>query len=347
MMMGRFLQKAWNWKAEGMPDVDIRYKLLEKFNFKITKQNLSNMWRKPFYVGVSTHSMLDKPIKGRWPALVTETTWDKVQEILDSAKRKSGYEIMPVNPSRPLTGFLYCFQCGSKITSYVAKAKQVHYYKCQHGKGGNMNAVTTPRSLKPGVNDSFAHFLTQFEVNGCNRELVKAQITRLTQDHLHEKETSSKALKKEREKLQGNLERLNEKFLMSDHADENTYQKLKTKMEGEIEEIERKLADTPKNLSNHEKILDQALDFCENISKYWSSGDIHKKIAIQKSLFHDGLVINTETRDYRTKEVNRFISAIADIERDKKESKNKKATQKGGLSSSVAGTGLEPVTFGL
>ena len=310
---GRILRKAWQWKAEGMPDVDIRHKLLEKFNFKITKQNLSNMWRKPFYAGVSSHSMLEKSIKGRWPALITETTWDKVQEHLDSAKRKSGYEIMPVNPHRPLTGFLYCSQCGSKITSYIAKTKQVHYYKCQHGKGGNMNAFTTPRSLKPGVNDSFIQFLTQFEVNACNRELVKAQITRLTQEHIHEWETSSKALKSVHAKLLGDLERLNEKFLMSDHADEKTYQKLKTKMEGEIVKVERKLVAAPENLSNQDKLLDRALDFCENISKYWSSADIHKKIAIQKSLFHDGVIINPETRDYRTKEVNRFIGSFSKV----------------------------------
>ncbi len=344
---GKILQQAWKWKADGMPDVDIRFELSEKFHFKITKQNLSAMWRKTFYAGISVHAMLDAPVKGRWPPLVTEKIWNQVQQRLENAKRKSGYEIAPVSEHRPLTGFIYCSQCGSAITSYIAKKKQVHYYKCQHGKGGNMNALTTPRSIKPGVNDSFVQFLTQFEVNSYNRELVKAQIIRLTQDHLQEKDTSSIALKNELKKVQQKLDKVNEKFLLSDNADENTYQKLKVKMEGEIEVIQQKLAEVPGDLSNQENLLDRAFNFCQNISNYWASGDIHKKLKIQKTLFPEGLVINPENREYRTKKINTFIDAITVIASDSEDSENKKATHLSGLSSKVAGTGLEPVTFGL
>jgi len=114
---GEILKKAWQWKADGMADVDIRYKLLDTYQFKITKQNLSAIWRKPFYVGVNTNAMLDTSVKGKWPPLVTEKIWDQVQQRLDNAKRKSGYEIAPVNEHRPLTGFISCSQCGAKITS--------------------------------------------------------------------------------------------------------------------------------------------------------------------------------------------------------------------------------------
>ena len=344
---GRILKKAWKWKAEGMTDVIIRTQLLEKFHFKITKQNLSDMWRKPFYVGVNTNAMLDAPVRGNWPQLVSEKIWDQVQKRLEDNPRKSGYEKAPVSKYRPLTGFIYCSECGSAITSYIAKKKGVHYYKCQHGKGGNMNAYTTPRSRKPGVNDSFIEFLSRFELNDCNRTLLQAQIKKLTQHHYEERKSSVDTLKKKQRKVQRKLEKVNEKFLLSDSADESTYTKVKNKLEEEIRQIEDQLGSTSEKLSNQENLLESALAFCQNISNHWASGDIYQKLKIQKTLFPDGLVINPETREYRTKKMNSLISVIADIPEDEKGSKNKKATRKGGLSSIVAGTGLEPVTFGL
>ncbi|MDR5591893.1 recombinase family protein [Christiangramia sp. SM2212] len=345
--VGKILRKAWKWKAEGMTDADIRYKLLDKFHYKISKQNLSAMWRKPFYVGVNTNAMLDAPVKGNWPPLVTEKIWDQVQKRLDGGNRKSGYEKAPVSKHRPLTGFIYCSQCGAAITSYIAKKKQVHYYKCQHGKGGNMNAYTTPRSRKPGVNNSFIEFLSKFDLDNSKRRLLQAQIEKLIDEHTNEKKNSARVLKKELNTLELKLDKVNEKFLLSDSADESTYEKVKTQLENDIRRIKSQLEDNPEKLSNQVDLINSALDFCQNISAHWASGDIHQKLKIQKTLFPEGLVINPETRQYRTKKINGLLSAIGDIARDSESKDNKKSHRKGGLSYLVAGTGLEPVTFGL
>jgi site-specific DNA recombinase len=344
---GKILRKAWKWKAEGMVDADIRRKLLEKYHFKITKQNLSAMWRKPFYVGVSINKMLDEPIKGNWPALISLKIWDQVQKCLDNGKRQSGYEKAPVNKHRPLTNFIYCSDCGAAITSYIAKKKNVHYYKCQHGKGGNMNAYTTPRSRKPGVNDSFIDFLSRFELSDANKKVLKAQIIQLTREHNGDKKEQSSALNKELNKLKNKLERANEKFFLNENADEVTYVKIKNRLEVEIGEIEEKLDEAPIEISNQEKLIDKALNFCQNLSNNWALGDIHQKLKIQKTLFPEGLIINPENREYRTKKINQLIGAIQDIAKDSRDKDNKKSHPKGGLSCLVAGTGLEPVTFGL
>ena len=344
---GKILKKAWKWKANGMADVDIRYKLLDIHNYKITKQNLSAMWRKPFYVGVNNNAMLDKVVKGNWPALISMKIWDRVQNRLESATRKSGYEKSLVSEYRPLTNFIYCSKCGAAITSYIAKKKNIHYYKCQHGKGGNMNAFTTPRSSKPGVNDSFADFLKQFELSEANKELLKAQILQLTKEYHHDKKDQKISLNKELVKLQNKLDKVNEKFILSENADEGSYVKIKNKLHKEIREIEQKLRETPEKISNQENLIDKALSFCQNLRFNWTSGDIHQKLKIQKTLFPDGLIINLETRQYRTKKLNQLLSVIEDTAKDSEDLKIKKATRKGGLSSAVAGTGLEPVTFGL
>ncbi len=344
---GNIIKKAWKWKAEGMSDVNIRHKLLNIHQYKISKQSLSAMWRKPFYVGINTNAMLDEVIKGSWPALISMKIWDEVQRRLESGKRKSGYEKAKVNEHRPLTGFIHCADCGAPITSYIAKKKQVHYYKCQHGKGGNMNAYSTPRSKKIGVNDSFINYLTKFELDNQDNEILRSQILLLTGQHNSEKEVSSMNTKKALEKLQMKLEKVNERYLMDDNSDESAYLRIKVKLNGEIQLLQENLKDKPEKLSNQEIILDKALKFCQNISNHWALGDIHKKVKIQKTLFPEGLIINPKNREYRTNKMNSLISAIEVIARDSETSENKKATHLSGLSSLVAGTGLEPVTFGL
>ena len=67
---GNLLKKAWKWKLEGEFDYVIRQKL-KLLGLVVSKQWLSQMWRKPFYCGISTHKFLDgKPIKGNWPPIV-------------------------------------------------------------------------------------------------------------------------------------------------------------------------------------------------------------------------------------------------------------------------------------
>lgn len=338
---GKILRNAWKWKSEGMRDTDIRRKLCNKYNFKITKQNLSQMWRRPFYVGVNVNALSDVPVKGDWPPLIDMKIWEKVQRILDQSKRKSGYATSPINIHRPLTGFVRCGECGAKITSYIAKKKQVHYYKCQHGKGGNMNAYTTPRSKKIGVNDAFSEFLSTFKLDNVDRTLLEDQIKLLTNDYNLEQTQSKDALENALQKLESKLEKVDEKYLLTDTLTEAAYEKVKCKLESEIKEVKSKLSNSSVKLSNQENIINRALDFCQNMSNYWSSADINQKIAIQHTLFPEGVIINPETRQYRTKKMNRLLSAIEDIARDSENKSNKKSHRNGGLSFLVAGTGLE------
>ena len=64
---GKLLKKAWKWKLEGDFDCVI-IKKLKSLGLAVSKQWLSQMWKKPFYCGISTHKFLDgNPIKGNWP----------------------------------------------------------------------------------------------------------------------------------------------------------------------------------------------------------------------------------------------------------------------------------------
>ncbi len=76
-------------------------------------------------------------------------------------------------------------------------------------------------------------------------------------------------------------------------------------------------------------------------------GDVENKIRIKKLVFPEGLSIRSENREYLTNKVNGIFELIPLFTGGDENDKHKKTHQKVDGSFSVAGTGLEPVTFGL
>ena len=71
---------------DGERDVFIRVRLAE-LGMKISKSQLSDMWRKPFYCGVIVNSLLDEPVKGHWEPMVTEEDFLRLNDLFTSSQR--------------------------------------------------------------------------------------------------------------------------------------------------------------------------------------------------------------------------------------------------------------------
>jgi site-specific DNA recombinase len=74
---------------------------------------------------------------------------------------------------------------------------------------------------------------------------------------------------------------------------------------------------------------------------------VEDKIRIQNLVFPEGLSIRAENREYLTKKVNGIFELISVFIGVEGGIKNEKTHQNVDGFLSVAGTGLEPVTFGL
>ena len=85
----------------------------------------------------------------------------------------------------------------------------------------------------------------------------------------------------------------------------------------------------------------------QNINKKRQSEDIETKKRVQELVFPDSVSLDMSGRQYLTSNINVIFEMNRAIARVSEGSKNKKPTKKIGRSSLVAGTGLEPVTFGL
>jgi site-specific DNA recombinase len=342
---GFLLKKAWQWKIQGERDYII-LKKLEDLGLKISKQTLSDIWRNPFYCGISTHKMLDGTVvKGQWEKMVSEIDFLLVQEILKG--NNFGYKQEKSNPNRPLNGFITCSCCGNKLTGYEVKKKGVHYYKCQGCKGGSINANTTKKSIGEGANDLFTEFLAQYALTEQTVKAFEVQL-KLTYGLLSAESKDDNILfQKELDKHEAKLKTLKQNRMMGLVDDEELYLEMKSELETKIFEIKKKMEGNPEELSNLDIYISESVTISQNINKYWANSGIEMKKRVQELVFPNGLVLDMKNRHYLTKDVNVVFEinrVVTGGKGDKKENGSEEISEP---SSVVAGTGLEPVTFGL
>lgn len=341
---GAVLKQAWQWKLAGERD-SVIIKKMERLGVKVTKQRLSDVWRNPFYSGVSINNLLDKPVMGRWEPMVSTSEFFRVHQLLNPDKGAK-YKVDNINDARPLSRFLICSECGYQLTGYVVKKKNVHYYKCNVCTGVNLNANTTKRSIYPGLNDTFLKLLQTLKLQSINIEPFKMQLKKLF-NHLHKETTEElKAQKKLKVRLEEMMDKLQHKYIYDD-LDPDIYENEKLKLNNDKLKNEQNITELESKLSNHEIFIEDAVQVVQNISKYWNSGDLDTKHRIQKTVFPNGLVLNPLERKYLTKNINRVFLVKPSKSNKNKGMETKKVGENTDLSCKVAGAGLEPTTFGL
>ena len=312
----------------------------------ISKQRMSEMWRNPFYCGISTHRMLDgKVVKGKWEKLISEKDFLKVQEILEG--NNFGYKQDKSNSNRPLSGFIFCSQCGKKMTGYEVKSKHVHYYKCQFCKGISINANKTVKSINEGANDLFFDFLSGFSLNSSLKGNFKEILSETFKNMQQELFSDVPFYKKELQKCEDELKLIIKNKILGLVDDEEIYNDLKSDLETKIYEIKDNLAKSKNKISNLDVFINKSFEIAENLHKYWGKADVGLKKKIQELVFPEGVLIDTKKRQYLTKKVNSVFVVNSLLSSNCNHKKENDSSGKLESSYLVARTGLEPVTFGL
>ena len=343
---GKLLKKAWKWKFNGKPDYEIRKKLA-KYGINISKQFISAMWRNPFYCGIQTNSLLKGgAVKGNWKPLITLEVFRVINETLEG-NSNTGYTKSNFSIGRPLQSHLYCGNCDTKMTGYKAK-KKYDYYKCQNKLCicKDLNANSTPKSFKTGLNDLFNEYITQFTLDIKYIEIFREQIKLTINSKNKEAAILEKSFNKQIIELKTKIDDIERRYVVEGMAI-GLYMKYKAEFEDKIEVINREKSKLGLTISNLNKKIDRCVDVAKNVSNYWAFSPLEDKLRLQKLMFPSGIVIDPIKRQYRTTKVNSVFSIIASISSDR-ESKSKNApSDSDDASCLVAGTGLEPVTFGL
>jgi len=338
---GKILKKAWQWKLKGEPDYLIINKL-KKLGVHMSKQAVSEMWRRPFYCGISTHSFLEgSSTQGNWEPIVSVRDFITINERLKS-NTNNGYQQSKKHDGRPLQSILTCSLCGCKITGYKAK-KTYDYYKCQNKECNCKDMNANDSSKSKGLNTLFQEVLEGFSLNEEILPLVEEQLKLTVQRIDGDISSNRQRLLKLKNEVNDKLKKLERNSALGD-VPKDVYTELKDELLQELSTYDEQLEESILEISNLDRRIKDCVSLTQNISKIWTSSDYDNKVKLQKLIFPAGLSIESKNRQYRTKKINSIFSYILDSTVDSEGQKKDPLRKNLNGSLVVAGTGLEPMS---
>ena len=343
---GKFIKEAFKMKIyKSCTDVEIMQWLSSK-GVKISKQRISEIWRNQFYTGRISNSLLNgKLVKGTWEPMITAREFNQLQRILSRSNQLgiakiSGKETTPLAPK-----FLICSDCNDTMTSYLNKAKNIHYYKC-NCCNKTINASTSQKSLNTGIHDLFNEVLDGFSFSDDIKDLFSAQLKKIINDEMSNTSETKKNLSRELNELKTNYDNMEYRYAINEIS-KDIFDRQGQKIKETIDQKMKELENVPSKKSNHEKAINFFVKIAENPSKFYTSLDYSKKRRFQSLLFPKGFQYSIKNRKYRTSKTSALFELTNSISKHYNNEKEKTHPQKVDGSRLVAGTGLEPVTFGL
>lgn len=240
----------------------------------IQPQKISVIWRNPFYCGKLTNKLLDEPVKGNWPSIVSVEDFMKVQLLLEN--NHSGYQHKKEVDERPLTRLLKCDKCSGYMVGYKNNQKNLHYYRCLKCLGVSLNAKTTLKQRRKSAEQLFEELLEKYQIPHNISPLIELQLIKLF-NHFNADNTSCENdLQKQLAIIQNQLKHVKIRFGLN-QIDKETYEMTVEHLDKQMREINKELNSGNQTISNLEKLISESLKKLGNISKIWGSSDLESK----------------------------------------------------------------------
>ena len=218
--------------------------------------------------------------------IISQELWDRVQErqkhMAQGRKTRSGY-------IHPLSGFLVCADCGSKLkmSGHSNKAKTEYQYHFNCGL-----------HLRYGKTLCFSHYIPAKDIEAIVLNDIRTMAQRIVLDEKtiredfirHNADLADKAGKTAKKELQGKRKRTEELSRLMQVAYEDRlkskmpedicisfiqkYSEEQKRLETEIAELEGKLAET-------ENTMQSADEFIRNIKKYLDAPELTREMCYE------------------------------------------------------------------
>lgn len=217
--------------------------------------------------------------------IISQELWDRVQErkksVAQGRKTKVGY-------THPLSGFLFCADCGNKMklcTSVSRKGTRLYHFDCGY-------------HIRYGKAYCFSHYITASALEeivlGDIREMAQRIVLdekAIREDFIrHNAELADQAIKSTKKEMQAKRRRTEELSLLMQVAYEDRvrgkmpedicigfiqkYSEEQKILEAEIAELEKKLAET-------ENTMQSADEFMRNIKKYLEAPELTREMCYE------------------------------------------------------------------
>ena len=315
------VKRIFEMRASGLSPHKIADKLNEdkipnpsKYSFDkygiVGKRNHFNLWafcavnsilRNPTYLGhmaqqrwgsvsYKNHKRYKKDesewivVKNTHEPIITQELWDKVREVEKSVsqgrKTKRGY-------THPLSGFLFCADCGGKMKlNYINRDGKLYFnFNC-----GN--------HLRLGKSYCFSHFIQAKDIEAIVLDDIQTMAQRIVLDEKtiredfirHNAELADKAIKSAKKELQAKRKRAEELSRLMQLAYED---RLKGKMPEDIcigfmqkysdeqKRLEIEIAELEERLTETTNTIQSADEFIRNIKKYLGAPELTREMCYE------------------------------------------------------------------
>ncbi len=340
---GKIIVKAFQWKIDGMRNVEIVERLKALGLKNMHKMQVQRILSNPFYCGMIAHGMLNgKVIEGQHEKMISRSTFLKINSILENSTRLN-ISHNPDDIKLPLKVFVWCLECKQPLTGYKAKVKVregaepqfQYYYKCRT-KGCCFN-----KNVKD-IHNKFEELIASITIKPEFIEPLLFQLEKTFDDLTSENKSREKHWKEELKEIEKNLYTLKESFFIKKEMDKPTYENFLGIYTGEQSKILKQVESCSHSCSNPKNTLRKALEFASNLLTTWRKGNVAVKEKLQKLIFPKGLAYDKKIGVFRTDTMNSVIFEIARLSGDLLWVKTQKASLLGGQSRSAERAGFEP-----
>jgi DNA invertase Pin-like site-specific DNA recombinase len=327
----KLVKMAFKEFATGKYNVEeLRHKLQKK-GLRCNRNSFWKLLRNKAYIGkVLVPAFKNEPeewVNGTHPPLIDETTFYKVQEILEGRRKKIPSSFKTVRKEFPLRGILKCKKCGNSLTGSLSKGKmgvKYAYYHCTKGCNERQKAEV--------VNEEFEDLLSLLKPKINSIKLF----TNIVKNKIKNNQVSTKT---EVEKINREISKQNQRIsnarvlMLDGEIDAQEFKLMRIDIEEKITKLTLELSQAMSNIKNIGSKVDMAVELLLNFDKHYKQSETAIKRRIASSVFPSGLVFGNSK--VRTLELNKVIARIYSINGGYSGSKKRKHTNFGMLSHRV------------
>ena len=335
------LKWAFEEISKGIFNTEQILHMAKEKGLKAGKNHFWRAIRNPLYCGkIVIPKYKDEDLRyvtGQHEPLISQILFYKVQDILDGRSRTYLPKAVAAKPF-PLRGFFICPVCGKILTGSISKGRHKYYpyYHCSAGCKYRINSEM--------ANEIFISNLKQYipipEIKNIYTILLSECYKEQTKENFEEKNKIIDQIK-DYEKRISHIRDL----LATQQIDATDYRELKSDYGDIINRLELKLSGMKEDSKDIEELLKVGVENLLKLNEYYDHGNWAESRDLIGSIYPENFTFSEN--QFRTTRVNEVVQLIYYI--NKQIAPNKKGTKKknSSLSHLVAGTGLEPVTFGL